>query len=73
MDAEKLNRETYLAWKAVCEAHGTTPWEILETVRPYCTKEYAKALEDFIQKWETKTAPFKASLQEFETESNGNI
>lgn len=56
MDAEKFNRETYLAWKADCEAKGATPWEILETVRPYCTKEYAKALEAFIQKWEGKTA-----------------
>lgn len=56
MDVEKLNRETYLAWKADCEANGATPWEILETVRPYCTKEYAKALEAFIQKCEGKTA-----------------
>lgn len=62
MDAEKLNRETYLAWKADCEAKGATPWEILETVRPYCTAEYAKALEAFIQKWEGKTADVIAKL-----------
>lgn len=76
MDAEKINLETYLAWKADCEANGATPWEILETVRPYCTKEYAKALEDFIQKWEGKTAdvpPLKASLQAREGKSNRNI
>lgn len=54
MDAEKINRETYLAWKADCEAHGTTPWEILETVRPYCTKEYARTLENFIRAMEAK-------------------
>lgn len=56
MDIEKINRETYLAWKADCEAKGKTPWELLEMVRPHCSKEYAEALEDFIQKWEGKTA-----------------
>lgn len=55
MDTEKLNRETYLAWKADCAVGGKTPWEMLELVRPYCTKEYAEALEAFIQKWETRT------------------
>lgn len=54
MDIEKINRETYLAWKADCEAKGKTPWELLEMVRPHCSKEYAEALEAFILKWEGK-------------------
>lgn len=52
MDAEKFNRETYLAWKADCEAKGATPWEILETVRPYCTAEYLDVLEKIIREQE---------------------
>ena len=75
MDIEKINRETYLAWKADCEAKGKTPWELLEMVRPHCSKEYAEALEAFILKWEEKTAdvPFKDSVQAFGTESKKNI
>lgn len=72
MDIEK---ETYLAWKADCEAKGKTPWELLEMVRPHCSEKYAAALEAFILKWEGKTAdvPFKDSVQAFGWESKKNI
>ena len=62
MDVEKINRETYLAWKADCAAGGKTPWEMLELVRPYCTDEYARTLENFIRAQETEPGKAPATF-----------